>query len=154
MKCQTLGTDSKHLHLDSAAKQAKKPPIKRQLTPATKAARLEASRKYRWNNEDVLREKARMRMAALKESEGTSHASAESVKKAHKNYREKNGKFLAFKQRLRRQEAYIAKYGAEAYHVRAAREQARAEAAMTMQVADSSAGTEVTHWEQSAMWRI
>ncbi|KAK6968965.1 hypothetical protein R3P38DRAFT_3244291 [Favolaschia claudopus] len=100
---------------------------------------------FRGRNEDILREKARLRMAAhrqaIKDSGERSDANAESVKKAHQAYRNKNARYLAFKQRLRRQEAYIQKYGAEAYHERSVREQARAEAAQLLQATAAFAQT-------------
>ncbi|KAJ7797033.1 hypothetical protein B0H14DRAFT_2619399 [Mycena olivaceomarginata] len=94
-----------------------------------KAAHLETSRKYQWNNEEKLREKSRIRMAArrkaIKDSGEVSEEYANRVKEAHA----RKAKYLAFKQRLRRQEAFIAKHGNEAYRERTARENARAAAA-------------------------
>ncbi|KAK7053875.1 hypothetical protein R3P38DRAFT_2761588 [Favolaschia claudopus] len=126
--------------MDNGGNSSQKGQARRTLSPAAKAAQLEASRKYRWKNEDALREKARIRMAArrqaIKDAGEKSDAYAEGVKTAHQKYRAKNSRYLAFKQRLRRQEAYIAKYGAEAYQDRSARDQARAEAARVVQGAE------------------
>ncbi|KAK7050120.1 hypothetical protein R3P38DRAFT_2763170 [Favolaschia claudopus] len=174
MKSQTPSINSKSLQTDkstcklspgllynlvlarSGTKQAEKSQTSRQLTPAAKAARLDASRKYRWKNEEILREKARTRMAArrqaMKDSTGVSEAYAEGVKKAHETYRNKQRKYLAFKQRLRRQEAYIAKYGAEAYHTRAAQDQARAEAALVMQAAEIRSKQSVGFESYAEQW--
>ncbi|KAJ7201968.1 hypothetical protein B0H12DRAFT_1244102 [Mycena haematopus] len=66
---------------------------------------------------------------AIKASGEVSEEHAAAVKNAHANYRAKHREHLAFKQRLRRQKAYIAKYGEQAYRDRIAGEQARADAA-------------------------
>ncbi|KAK7052718.1 hypothetical protein R3P38DRAFT_2763055 [Favolaschia claudopus] len=116
--------DPKHSQLDNDTNKSKKTPTRRTLTPAAKAAQVEASRKYRWKRRQI-----------LKEPGEKSDAYVEGVKNAQQRYRTKNSKYLAFKQRLRRQEAYIAKYGADAYHERSQRQQARAEAAWALQAA-------------------
>ncbi|KAJ7354133.1 hypothetical protein DFH08DRAFT_804058 [Mycena albidolilacea] len=55
-----------------------------------KAAHLETSRKYQWNNEEKLREKSRIRMAAwrrvIKDSGEVSEEYANRVKEAHASY--------------------------------------------------------------------
>ncbi|KAJ7796128.1 hypothetical protein B0H14DRAFT_2620220 [Mycena olivaceomarginata] len=65
------------------------------------------------------------RRKAIKDSGEVSEEYANRVKEAHA----RKAKYLAFKQRLRRQEAFIAKHGNEAYRERTARENARAAAA-------------------------
>ncbi|KAF8210751.1 hypothetical protein K438DRAFT_1752526 [Mycena galopus ATCC 62051] len=92
------------------------------LSPAAKAARLEASRKYHWKC-----------CQAIKDSGDVSAKAATCTKEAHARYRAKceqnlgfmyysdtnserrKAKYLDFKQRLRCQEAFIAKHGQEAY---------------------------------------
>ncbi|KAJ7872364.1 hypothetical protein B0H14DRAFT_3439044 [Mycena olivaceomarginata] len=112
---------------------------RRSDNPAAKAARCEADRNYRWKNEEELREKARVRMAARRaaiKEEGQSEEYAAGVKKAHATYRAKQSKLLAFKQRLRRQKAFIAKYGQQAYLNRIAAERARDDAAWAAKLAE------------------
>ncbi|KAJ7801213.1 hypothetical protein B0H14DRAFT_3489903 [Mycena olivaceomarginata] len=113
------------LHYDKPKKR-KKAPNQPELAAVRKAARLEATRKHRWENEEPLREKAR----AIKASGCVSEEQAERTKKAHATYRAKHQAHLAFKQRLRRQEAFIAKHGIEAYRERIAAETARANAVL------------------------
>ncbi|KAJ7364788.1 hypothetical protein DFH08DRAFT_799103 [Mycena albidolilacea] len=93
-------------------------------------------------HKDELREKAKVRMAvrrqAIKASGEVSEEHSIRVKAAHAKYRAKNAKFLAFKQRLRRQEAFIAKYGVEAHRKRIASETAKGHAAEIVQAAAAS----------------
>ncbi|KAJ7721410.1 hypothetical protein B0H14DRAFT_3520645 [Mycena olivaceomarginata] len=74
-------------------KKRKKAPNQPELAAVRKAARLEATRKHRWENEEPLREKARVRMAArrqaIKASGCVSEEQAERTKKAHATYRAK-----------------------------------------------------------------
>ncbi|KAJ7262796.1 hypothetical protein B0H12DRAFT_1069222 [Mycena haematopus] len=92
-------------------------------------------------NEDELREKARLRMAArrqaMKMSGAVSDETAASIKQAHANYRAKNAKFLASKQRLRRQNAFIATHGVDAHRARMAAERAKEDAAWVAKHASS-----------------
>ncbi|KAJ7078691.1 hypothetical protein B0H15DRAFT_954372 [Mycena belliarum] len=89
------------------------------LSPAALASHRLSSQKYRWNNEQELREKARVRMAvrrqAMKAGGLVSPEDAARTRAHHAAYREKKGPLLAFKQRRRRQDAFIAKYGDQAY---------------------------------------
>ncbi|KAJ7848833.1 hypothetical protein B0H14DRAFT_3452874 [Mycena olivaceomarginata] len=91
-------------------------------------------------NEQELREKARVRMAArraaIKAEDQVSEEYAARVKKAHATYRAKQSKLLAFKQRLRRQSAFIAKYGKQSYLDRIAAERARDDAAWAANLAE------------------
>ncbi|KAJ7144561.1 hypothetical protein C8R44DRAFT_865468 [Mycena epipterygia] len=102
------------------------------LSKSDRAARREASQKYRWKNEDKLREKARLRMAARREAvknqEDLLEGHVNRVKEHQATYRKKHADMLAFKQKRRRQEAFIAKYGREAFHERLHKEQAAADA--------------------------
>ncbi|KAJ7781682.1 hypothetical protein B0H14DRAFT_2631029 [Mycena olivaceomarginata] len=123
------------LEVHKTTKKAKQRP---ELSAVRKAARLEATRKHRWENEEALREKARVRMAAhrqaIKDSGCVSEEQAERIKKAHAAYRAKHQPHLAFKQRLRRQDlsvrAFIAKHGIEAHRARIAEATARANAVL------------------------
>ncbi|KAJ6467622.1 hypothetical protein C8R47DRAFT_1078528 [Mycena vitilis] len=62
-------------------------------SPATIAARLQASREYRWKNEEKLRDKARIRMAkrrqAVKDTGFVSDEAAARIQAAHAAYRAK-----------------------------------------------------------------
>ncbi|KAJ7841071.1 hypothetical protein B0H14DRAFT_3457689 [Mycena olivaceomarginata] len=73
------------LHYDKPKKR-KKAPNQPELAAVRKAARLEATRKHRWENEEPLREKAR----AIKASGCVSEEQAERTKKAHATYRVKH----------------------------------------------------------------
>ncbi|KAJ7805264.1 hypothetical protein B0H14DRAFT_2611520 [Mycena olivaceomarginata] len=119
---------------------AKKSKAHSRNSAAVKAARRDASRTYRWKNEEVLREKARVRMAAHRASitaEGqVSEDYAAGVKQAHTNYRSKHRDLLACKARLRRQNAFVAKHGWQALLDRIAKERARADAAWEAQQAE------------------
>ncbi|KAJ7302569.1 hypothetical protein DFH08DRAFT_977699 [Mycena albidolilacea] len=61
---------------------------------------------------------------------------AAGIKQAHTNYRSKHRELLAFKARLRRQTAFVAKHGREALLDRIAKERARADAAWEAQQAE------------------
>ncbi|KAJ7895602.1 hypothetical protein B0H14DRAFT_2558662 [Mycena olivaceomarginata] len=85
-------------HACARPKNAIKGGHRPKLSPAKAAAQLEADRKYRWNsfvprNEDVLREKAKVRMAkrrqAIKDSGKVTQEQADRTKKAHATYRVK-----------------------------------------------------------------
>ncbi|KAJ7801749.1 hypothetical protein B0H14DRAFT_3489221 [Mycena olivaceomarginata] len=84
MSTQTSRIDPKLWEYDSPQnhKKAKQRP---ELSAVRKAARLEATRKHRWENEEALREKAR----AIKDSGCVSEEQAEHIKKAHEAYRAK-----------------------------------------------------------------
>ncbi|KAF8142332.1 hypothetical protein K438DRAFT_1784873 [Mycena galopus ATCC 62051] len=89
-------------------------------------------------NKEELREKARIRMAArrraIKDSGEVSQEHADHVKQAHTT----KGEYLAFKQRLHRQQAFIAKHGNEAYRARTTRETARADARWAEQMEEAN----------------
>ncbi|KAJ7850687.1 hypothetical protein B0H14DRAFT_2581895 [Mycena olivaceomarginata] len=84
-------------------------------------------RAYRLRNEDELREKARIRMAAhrrrLKEHDAAWQRQKERARASDQKYRQKHADDLARKQRLRRQSEYIEKYGEQAYMERCAQEE-------------------------------
>ncbi|KAJ7154822.1 hypothetical protein C8R46DRAFT_1041794 [Mycena filopes] len=98
------------------------------------------------SNEDELREKARLRMAERRagmKAEGVvSDSHAAGVKLANATYRARHRDLLAFKQRQRRQDAFISKYGRQAYQDRLAREKAKADAAMDAEWAAHMAAEE------------
>ncbi|KAJ7342700.1 hypothetical protein DFH08DRAFT_811044 [Mycena albidolilacea] len=131
-------TSTKLQAVSASAKNTKTTTKRRQPSAARKAAQLEAGQNYRWRHEDELREKAKVRMAvrrqAIKASGEVSEEHSIRVKAAHA----KNAKFLAFKQRLHRQEAFIAKYGVEAHRKRIAGETAKGHAAEIVQAAAAS----------------
>ncbi|KAJ7876166.1 hypothetical protein B0H14DRAFT_3436819 [Mycena olivaceomarginata] len=120
---------------------AKKSSSRRSDTPVAKAARHESSRNYRWKNEEEHREKARIQMAkrrAVMKAEGyVSEEHTISTKEAHTAYRAKNRELLASKARVRRQNAFIAKYGIQAHRDRIAKERAREDAAWQLQLAEN-----------------
>ncbi|KAJ7309163.1 hypothetical protein DFH08DRAFT_974905 [Mycena albidolilacea] len=119
---------------------AKKSKAHSRNSAAVKATKCDASQTYRWKNEEVLREKARVRMAAHRASitaEGqVSEDYAAGVKQAHANYRSKHRDLLACKARLRRQNAFVTKHGRQALLDRIAKERARADAAWKAQQAE------------------
>ncbi|KAJ7718099.1 hypothetical protein B0H14DRAFT_3521802 [Mycena olivaceomarginata] len=80
-------------------------------------------------NEQELREKARA-------EDQVSEEYAARIKKAHTTYRAKQSKLLAFKQRLRRQNAFIANYGKQSYLDHIAAERARDNAAWAANLAE------------------
>ncbi|KAJ7019710.1 hypothetical protein C8F04DRAFT_1197420 [Mycena alexandri] len=128
MQTQVCSIDPQLVPPDKSP-QAKQSGTRRRKSTAAKAAHAEASRKYREKHEDELRERARIRMAqhraAIKATGEVSEERAAGIKNAHATRRD----FLAFKQRLRRQEAFLAKHGQDAYRARCARERAKADAA-------------------------
>ncbi|KAJ7309198.1 hypothetical protein DFH08DRAFT_1088334 [Mycena albidolilacea] len=132
MKTQTSPIDPE-LSQNSSMNKVKTSQKRRPQSESAKVARREANRTYRWKNEDQLREKARVRMAArrqaIKESGQLSDEGAALIKQAHAKYRAKNQDYLRFKARLRRQEAFIANHGIEAHRKRIAEERARDDAA-------------------------
>ncbi|KAJ7796850.1 hypothetical protein B0H14DRAFT_2619515 [Mycena olivaceomarginata] len=77
------------------------------------------------------------RRTAMKAEEYASEEHAVSVKDAHAAYRVKNREILAFKARVRRQNAFIAKHGIQAHHDRIAKERASADAAWQAQLAEN-----------------
>ncbi|KAF8204509.1 hypothetical protein K438DRAFT_1964838 [Mycena galopus ATCC 62051] len=78
-------------------------------------------------NQDKLREKARIRMAVhrqrLKECNSDWEIQKERARASDKKYRRKHAENLAQKQRVRRKNAYIEKYGVEAHIERGAQEE-------------------------------
>ncbi|KAJ6542682.1 hypothetical protein B0H19DRAFT_1171445 [Mycena capillaripes] len=98
-----------------------------------------AAATYRWRNEEDLREKARVRMAAyrqrLRDEDPDREARKERARASDKKYRAKQANFIAFKQRVRRQNAYIEKHGAQAYRDRCAREDKAAAVAKALEEA-------------------
>ncbi|KAF8156267.1 hypothetical protein K438DRAFT_1942840 [Mycena galopus ATCC 62051] len=86
-----------------------------------------SSAAYRSRNVDDLREKARVRMAAhrqrLKQHDLDWEKQKERARASDKKYHERHAEHLAHKQRLRRQSAYIAKYGEQAYIERGVQEE-------------------------------
>ncbi|KAJ7457526.1 hypothetical protein B0H11DRAFT_2243284 [Mycena galericulata] len=94
---------------------------------AAAIAHRRAATTYRWNHAEELRGKARVRMAKrrqmLKEQEVLDEKPIQRAREADKKYRIKNAELLAFKQRRRRQEAYVSKHGRQAFLDRCVREQ-------------------------------
>ncbi|KAJ7352107.1 hypothetical protein DFH08DRAFT_805388 [Mycena albidolilacea] len=90
-----------------------------QRSPATMAARQQASARYRQKNLDEEREKARERMARLREKvlrqEGRGAAFFERAREASRKHREKNAAALAHRQRILRLKAYDRKHGHHAW---------------------------------------
>ncbi|KAJ7713125.1 hypothetical protein B0H14DRAFT_3523564 [Mycena olivaceomarginata] len=86
-----------------------------------------SSAAYRLRNEDELREKARIRMAAhrrrLKEHDADWQRQKERARASDQKYRQKHAEDLARKQRLRRQSEYIEKYGEQAYMERSVQDE-------------------------------
>ncbi|KAJ7851557.1 hypothetical protein B0H13DRAFT_1905090 [Mycena leptocephala] len=152
MPTQTSSNDPKLTQTDSPSEmkfsgflvstpQAKKSRGGQRHPALARAARVEASRKYRWKNEEELREKAQIRMAAkaIKERGSVSQKEADSIKNAHTTYRSKKRELLAFKQRVRRQDAFIAKHGHQAHQDRLARQRAREDAEWEAKRAEAEA---------------
>ncbi|KAJ7178450.1 hypothetical protein C8R43DRAFT_1117838 [Mycena crocata] len=83
----------------------------------TRAAHREAAAKYRWKYRKNIREQ---------ELYDNDHVVRR--KEADRKYRTKQADLLAFKQRRRRQDAYITKYGQDAYQERIRREGAARDA--------------------------
>ncbi|KAJ6488919.1 hypothetical protein C8R45DRAFT_929626 [Mycena sanguinolenta] len=65
---------------------------------------------------------------AVKDAGGMSDEAAAHAKATQAKYRAKKRDYLAFKQRLRRHEAYITKHGVKAHHERLVRERSRQDA--------------------------
>ncbi|KAJ7936117.1 hypothetical protein B0H13DRAFT_2304191 [Mycena leptocephala] len=132
MKSQTSSLDSTLVNSDVAASHQKSQ-TRKIPSEARKLSQREASAKYRWKNEEELREKARIRMAnrclKVKQEEFVDEDLAARTKLAHANYRKKHAGLLAFKQRVRRQEAFIAKHGLRAHQDRIAKQRAAEDAA-------------------------
>ncbi|KAJ7799353.1 hypothetical protein B0H14DRAFT_2617084 [Mycena olivaceomarginata] len=86
-----------------------------------------SSAAYRLRNEDELREKACIRMAAhrrrLKEHDTDWQRQKERARASDQKYRQKHAEDLARKQRLRRQSEYIEKYGEQAYMERSVQDE-------------------------------
>ncbi|KAJ7485480.1 hypothetical protein FB451DRAFT_1168742 [Mycena latifolia] len=117
-----------------------------QLSAAQMAARREAADRYRWKNEGDLRVKARIRMRAHRQAVKDTQALHEDYcsKKLHADtaYHKKHSKMLAFKQRIRRQNAFIEKHGQQAFSDRIARQQAAEDAAWYRKAAEERAALE------------
>ncbi|KAJ7662938.1 hypothetical protein B0H14DRAFT_3539982 [Mycena olivaceomarginata] len=138
---------------------------------ATKAARRQASQNYRWKNEEELREKARVRMAArrktLKDSGSVTEEHAARVKEASCHIPGEESKVFGFQgeaappavrlissrwlsTELTVFRAFIAKYGTEAYQERIKREQARADTAWEAKMAEGRVREEEARRERLA----
>ncbi|KAF8216643.1 hypothetical protein K438DRAFT_1925745 [Mycena galopus ATCC 62051] len=86
-----------------------------------------SSAAYHSRNQDQLREKAWIRMAVrrqrLKEHNSDWEIQKERARVSDRKYRQKHAEDLALKQRVRRENAYIEKYGVEAHIERGVQEE-------------------------------
>ncbi|KAF7359297.1 hypothetical protein MSAN_01272100 [Mycena sanguinolenta] len=100
----------------------KKLAIVRGITKYAAEAHRRSAAAYRRRNAEELREKARIRMALyrqrLKENDVDWEDRKERARISDTKYRKKHAHKIARKQRMRRRDAYIEKYGEEAYEER------------------------------------
>ncbi|KAJ7811811.1 hypothetical protein B0H14DRAFT_3479429 [Mycena olivaceomarginata] len=126
---------------NTRAKAASGEQGKKVRSPATMAARRQASARYREKNLDEERDKARERMARHRERVMDQAELAEDfrarAREASRRYREKNGKALAHRQRVIRMSTYETRHGRHAWlkHQNEL-EQRRAEAEEAEELAD------------------
>ncbi|KAJ6568324.1 hypothetical protein DFH09DRAFT_1080713 [Mycena vulgaris] len=106
-----------NLSKSSSSLPAKTSGSGRTHSAVTQEAHRQASAKYRWNYRKHIQEQGLIDEAYLGHTRG-----------ADQKYRTKNAELIAFKQRRRRQDAYIAKHGQQAYLVRCAQQQAASDA--------------------------
>ncbi|KAJ7788724.1 hypothetical protein B0H14DRAFT_2627986 [Mycena olivaceomarginata] len=125
MKTQTSSIDPK-LSQDESSQKAKSSPKRLKSSVVAKVTHREACRKYRWK-----------RRQAIKDAGCVSEEAAACTKAAHARYRAKKRKYLAFQQRLRRQETFIAKHGVQAHRERLAQNTSREDAAWAAQLAEA-----------------
>ncbi|KAJ7511749.1 hypothetical protein B0H11DRAFT_2214623 [Mycena galericulata] len=147
------------LTLDSTT-EGKHPKERPKQAERIRASHREACSRYRDENAGTLRVKARERMkeyrTRLKEDEELLAEARTRARNASHAYRQKNAAVLAMRQRLRRREAFEAKYGRDALALRDRREQdardakrrAAQEAKWARQQAETTA--RVAQWVQGA----
>ncbi|KAJ7715370.1 hypothetical protein B0H14DRAFT_3522647 [Mycena olivaceomarginata] len=109
---------------DKSSQKAKLSPKRLKSSVVAKVAHREACQKYRWKHRQ-----------AIKDAGCVSEEAAACTKAAHARYRAKKREYLAFQQRLRRQEIFITKHGVQAHRERLAQNRSHEDAAWAAQLA-------------------
>ncbi|KAJ7875566.1 hypothetical protein B0H14DRAFT_2568713 [Mycena olivaceomarginata] len=104
---------------NQVASESKKTKKTKPLSAATMAARRQASARYRQKNLDEEQDKARERMAKLRQRVNKDESLAEEfytrTRKASRTFRQRHADTLAHRQRIIRMEAYGKKHGHRAW---------------------------------------